>query len=55
MSTFHHAQQGRNTVKRPARAKDRLPIRQSAVIIAGLSAISWAAFIALTVGLRSLI
>jgi hypothetical protein len=50
MSAFHRVDQ-----KRPTETEDRLSVGQSVVVIAGLSALSWAVLIAIIVGLRALI
>jgi len=51
MSTFPHVEQEQS---RPVRAEDRLPLGQSAAVIAALSAVCWAAFIVIAMALRAL-
>jgi hypothetical protein len=57
MFSFHRVDQrrARSRLGLPIETEDRLPVGQSVVVIAGLSALSWAVLIAIIVGLRALI
>jgi len=53
MSTFHRVEPGRVKPVLPSKIEGRLPMGQAAVVIAGLSALSWAVLISAIVALRA--
>jgi len=53
MSTFHHVEERRAGLRPPADAKNRLSLRQSAIVILGLSALCWGVLISAVVALRA--
>jgi hypothetical protein len=55
MSTFHRVDQRRARPGLPIETEDRLPVGQSVVVIAGLSALSWAVLISIIVALRAVL
>src|SRR6266568_3815185 len=55
MSIFHRVDQRRNRLGPRAETEDRLSLGQSAVVIVGLSALSWAVLISIVVGFRALL
>ena len=58
MFSFHrvdHQRQARSTSGLPIETEDRLPVGQSVVVIAGLSALSWAVLISIVLGLRAML
>ena len=55
MRTFDRVHERRTKVAPPTNVQHRLPIGQSAAVIAGLSALSWAVVISLIVALRAII
>jgi len=54
MSTSHHYEDRRAGLRPPTETEDRLPIAQSAMVIAALSVLSWGALISMFVVLRAL-
>jgi len=54
MRTFDRVHERRTKVASPNNVQHRLPIGQSAAVIAGLSALSWAVVISLIVALRAI-
>ena len=54
MSTFHRVDHRRTRPDLPTEIEGRLPLRP-AVIIAGLSALSWAVLISIVVALRAVL
>jgi hypothetical protein len=55
MVIFHHADAGRTGRGPRTETDDRLSLRLSAVLIAGLSALCWAALISIVVAIRALV
>jgi hypothetical protein len=55
MSTFHRVDQRRARPGLPIETEDRLPVGQSVVVIAGLSALSWAVLISIVLALRAML
>jgi hypothetical protein len=55
MSTFHHVDLRRARPSLPTELEARLPAGQAAVVIAGLSAFSWAVLIAIVMALRAVL
>jgi hypothetical protein len=57
MSFFHRVdqRQARPRLGLPIETESRLPVGQSVVVIAGLSALSWAVLISIVMGLRALL
>jgi hypothetical protein len=55
MAFFHRVDQGSARPGQPTETERRLPLGQSLVVIAGLSALSWAALITIVIGLRALV
>jgi len=55
MSTFHRVDERRAKLGPPTETVSRLPLGQSVVVIAGLSALSWAVLIASFVVLRAIV
>ena len=55
MSTFHRADHRRTTPGLPSEIEGRLPRAQAAVVIAGLSALSWAVLIAIVVAVHAVL
>jgi hypothetical protein len=55
MFSFHPVNQRRARGGVPAELEARLPVRQAAVVIAGLSALSWAVLIGTVIGLRAVL
>jgi len=55
MSIFHRLDERRARLVPPTEAENRLMLGQSAVVIAGLSALSWAVLIAIVFALRALL
>jgi hypothetical protein len=55
MRTFDRVHERRTKVAPPTNVQHRLPIGQSAAVIAGLSALSWAVVISLIVALRAIV
>ena len=55
MRTFHRVYHGRPRPASPARVEERLPIGQSIVVIAGLSALSWSVLILLAVAVSAVV
>jgi hypothetical protein len=55
MSIFHRLDERRARLVPPTEAENRLTLGQSAVVIAGLSALSWAVLIAIVFALRALL
>jgi hypothetical protein len=55
MVIFHHADAGRTGRGPRTETDDRLSLRLSAVLIAGLSALSWAVLISIVVAIRALV
>jgi hypothetical protein len=55
MSTFHRVDERRAKLRPPTETVSRLPLGQSLVVIAGLSALSWAVLIALFMALRAIV
>ena len=53
MSIFHRVEPGRDRPVLPGEIEGRLPIRQAAVVIVGLSALSWGVLISAVVALRA--
>jgi hypothetical protein len=54
MSTFHRVEE-RRALGSPTDTEGRLPVWQSAALIAGLSVGSWAVLIAIVVSLRAVL
>jgi len=55
MSVFHNTDRTRRSLRPTTDADGRLPARQSILVIAGLSALSWAVLIALFTALWAII
>jgi hypothetical protein len=55
MSIFHRLDERRARLVPPTETENRLTLGQSAVVIAGLSALSWAVLIAIVLALRALL
>jgi hypothetical protein len=55
MSIFHRLDERRARLVPPTEAENRLTLGQSAVVIAGLSALSWAVLIAIVLALRAML
>jgi hypothetical protein len=55
MSIFHRLDERRARLVPPTGAENRLTLGQSAVFIAGLSALSWAILVAIVFALRGLL
>ena len=55
MFSFHPVNQRRARGGVPAEVEARLPVRQAAVVIAGLSALSWAVPISIVLALRAML
>jgi hypothetical protein len=55
MSSFHRVDQRRARPGLPTETEARLPVGQSVVVIASLSALSWAVLIAIIMGLRAVL
>jgi hypothetical protein len=55
MAFFHRVDQRPARPGQPTETERRLPLGQSLVVIAGLSALSWAALITIVIGLRALV
>jgi hypothetical protein len=57
MFSFHRVDQkrGRSRSGLPIETEGRLPVGQSVVVIAGLSALSWAVLVSIVMGLRALL
>jgi hypothetical protein len=55
MSTFHRVDQRRARPGLPTELEARLSAGQAAVVIASLSAFSWAVLIAIVMGLRAVL
>ena len=55
MSMFHRVDQQRTRLGLPTEAEGRLPIGQATVVIAGLSALSWAVLITMIMALRAVL
>ena len=55
MSTFHRVDQRRTRLGPPTDTEVRLPRGQAVVVIAGLSALSWAVVIAIVVAIRAVL
>jgi hypothetical protein len=55
MFTFHRVDQRRTRMGPSIEIQGRLPPGQSAVVIAGLSALSWAVLISIIVALRAVL
>ena len=55
MSTFHRVDQRRARPGLPIETEDRLPVGQSVVVIAGLSALAWAVLISIVLALRAML
>jgi hypothetical protein len=55
MFTFHRVDQRRTRMGPSIEIEGRLPLGQSAVVIAGLSALSWAVLISIVVALRAVL
>jgi hypothetical protein len=55
MAFFHRVDQGSARPGQPTETERRLPLGQSLVVIAGLSALSWAALITIVIGLRAFV
>ena len=55
MFTFHRVDQRRTRMGPPIEIKGRLPLGQSAVVITGISALSWAVLISIVVALRAVL
>jgi hypothetical protein len=57
MFSFHRVDQRRPRSRSglPIETEDRLPVGESVVVIAGLSALSWAVLISIVMGLRALL
>jgi hypothetical protein len=55
MSTFHRVDQRRARPGLPTELEARLPAGQAAVVIASLSALSWAVLISIVLTLRAML
>jgi hypothetical protein len=55
MGTFHRVEERRVRPGLPTEVEARLPVGQAAVVIAGLSALSWAVLISTVVALRAVL
>jgi hypothetical protein len=55
MPTFHRADHRRTRPGLPSEIEGRLPRAQAAVVIAGLSALSWAVLIAIVVAVHAVL
>jgi hypothetical protein len=55
MSVLHYTDKQQRSLRPTTGAEGRLPVWQSILIIAGLSALSWAVLIALFMALRALL
>jgi hypothetical protein len=55
MRTFHRVQAPRRKLAPPTRAEQRLPLGQSAAVVAGLSVLSWGIVILLVVAFRAIV
>lgn len=55
MRTFDRVHDRRTKVAPPTKVEERLPIAQSAVVITGLSVLSWGVVILLIMALRAVI
>ena len=55
MGTFHRVEERRARLGSPTGAEGRLPVGQAAVVIAGLSALSWAVLISIVVALHAVL
>jgi hypothetical protein len=55
MAFFHRVDQGSARPGQPTETERRLPLGQSLVVIAGLSALSWAVLIGTIIGLRAVL
>jgi len=55
MAFFHRVDRGSARPGQPTETECRLPLGQSLVVIAGLSALSWAVLIGTVIGLRAVL
>ena len=55
MSTFHPVEERRGGLRPPTETENRLSLGRSAIVIVGLSALSWAVLIAIVVALRAVL
>jgi hypothetical protein len=55
MPIFHRLDERRARLGPPTETENRLTLGQSAVVIAGLSALSWAVLISIVVALRAML
>jgi hypothetical protein len=55
MSSFHHYEDRRAGQRPSTETEDRLPIAQSAMVIAALSVLSWGALISIVIALRAVL
>jgi hypothetical protein len=57
MFSFHRVDQrrARSRLGLPIETEDRLPVGQSVIVIAGLSALSWAVLISIVLTLRAML